>query len=500
MKNRRRNKGQSAGPPAPARQSARSLPPGVTSGERLPSLIFDGFSNLLARIGQGSENIMEATAYHNNNLTGDIYTLNALYRTNWVVKRLIDVVPEDMMKNWYKITGPLDLKDVNRLKRLERRVQLRPKILEGLRWGRLYGGAAGVIIIDGQHEYLDEPLTPDMVMPDSFQGLIILDRWSGIQADSELVSDTADPEFGLPMYYTISSAAVKYGFKAHHSRVVRFPGRPLPFYEAVQEQYWGASELEHVFEEIKKRDNTSYNIASLVFLANLRVYKMEGFDRMGIAPEAVQKDLYSTLHALNSMMNNQGLQIIGDHDSLEEHQYSFSGISDIYELFMLDVAGAAEIPVTKLFGRSPAGMNATGESDLQNYYDSIQEKQESYLRPVIDKLLPIICMSELGRVPDDLDFNFVSCRRPSEEEKKNLTKQIGDVVNGAFQSGLISQKTALRELKDSSEITGMWYSITDEDIETADSASSPMGELGALPDMGVTPPDAPLNTESYQQP
>jgi phage-related protein (TIGR01555 family) len=443
----------------------------------MPSLIFDGFSNLLARIGQGSENIMESTEYRNNNLTRDIHTLNALYRTNWVVKRLIDAVPEDMVKNWYKITAQLMPDKLARLKRSERRVQLRSKIIDGLRWGRLYGGAVGVIIINGHEDCLDEPLSLDMIMPGAFRGIIVLERWSGVQAGSAPVKNINDPEFGLPEYYDITSDAMPYGLRVHHSRIVRFPGRPLPYYEAVKEEYWGASELEHVFDEIKKRDNTSYNIASLVFLANLRVYKMEGFDRIGIAPEAVQKDLYSTLHALNSMMNNQGLQIIGDRDSLEEHQYSFSGLSEIYQLFMLDVAGAAEMPVTKLFGRSPAGFNATGESDLQNYYDSIQEKQESCLRPILDKLLPIMCMSEFGEIPDDLDFDFVNCRRPTEEEKKNLTKQIGEVVTGAFQAGIISQQTALKELKGSSDITGMWYSITDEDINQAETTSNPMGEL-----------------------
>ena len=64
------------------------------------------------------------------------------------------------------------------------------------------------------------------------------------------------------------------------------------------------------------------------------------------------------------MMNNNSIQILGENDSFETHQYTFGGIADTYDRFMMDVAGAAETPVTKLFGRSPAGMNATGESDM----------------------------------------------------------------------------------------------------------------------------------------
>ena len=61
---------------------------------------------------------------------------------------------------------------------------------------------------------------------------------------------------------------------------------------------------------------------------------------------------------------------------METHSYSFTGLSDIYESFMMDMAGAAEIPATKLFGRSPQGFNSTGESDLRNYYDMIASLQE----------------------------------------------------------------------------------------------------------------------------
>lgn len=168
------------------------------------------------------------------------------------------------------------------------------------------------------------------------------------------------------------------------------------------------------------------------------------------------------------MMNNNSIQVLGENDSYETHQYTFGGIADAYDRFMMDVAGAAETPVTKLFGRSPSGMNATGESDMQNYYDTIEEKQESELRPVLDKLLPIIMTSTLGAVPDDFDYDFNAVRRPDENEMSDLASKNTDSVTKAFQAGMISQRTALKELRQQSEITGMWSNITDEDIENAD--------------------------------
>jgi len=203
---------------------------------------------------------------------------------------------------------------------------------------------------------------------------------------------------------------------------------------------------------------------------------MEGMDQLALMNSRAQQGLYETMSALNVMMNSQGLQVIGQNDSFETHPYSFSGLSDIYELLMLEVSGAAGIPATKLYGRSPAGLNATGDADMQNYYDSIEEKQESDLRPVIDKLLPLMCMSEFGAVPDDLDYKFNPVRRPTEDQKKNLNQQISTAIVALYNAGIISQKISLKELRGLSDITGMWTNITDEDIERADDSFGGQGE------------------------
>ncbi len=445
----------------------------------------DSYTNPLARLGLNQPNVSEAADYVMTRRTQDYNLMNTLYRDNWIARRLIDVVPEDMMKNGYKITSQIKPEAIAKLEKLERKVQLRKRILSGLKWGRLYGGAIGVIIIAGQEDMLSEPLDYDTIMPGSFKGIVILDRWSGAQAGSEIVNDINDPDFGLPAYY--DTYGKTNAVRVHHSRVVRFTGRDLPFIEEQMEMYWGASELEHVFDEIKKRDNTSWNIAQLVFMANLRVLKMEGMEGLlGSMNTKAQEALANVIAAQNQMMNNNSLQILGGKDDFQTHQYTFAGLSDVYESFMMDIAGAAEIPVTKLFGRSPAGMNATGESDMQNYYDSIEEKQEAYLRPIYDRLLPIMCMSEFGAVPDDLDYEFKPIRRLSDEQRVDLTSKHTSAIIEAYNAGLISQQIALKELQQMKETTGTWSNITDDDIAKADADFGMGGELeglaGMLPD------------------
>lgn len=443
------------------------------------SRALDAFSNVLARLGAGTPNLLEGTEYSLQRMSRDFNTLNALYRESWIVRRIIDVIPADMLKNWITITSGLDPDVEKRLSLTLRRTQLIDKLKRGMQWGRLYGGALGVMLVKHQGYDLSQPLQLDWIMPGDFAGLLIFDRWNGVNPSSELIEDISDPDYGYPKYYTVTDPAGGGSVKIHHSRVIRFTGNTLPFWEEIAEMQWGASVVESIFDELRKRDNVSWNIAQLTFMANIRVLKMQDLGQLLAATDnESQAELLRTLEAQNMLLNNMGMQVMDAADGLETHQYTFGGLADCYQQFIMDISGAAEIPVTRLFGRSPSGLNATGESDLQNYYDMIAEKQESYLRPILNKVLPPFIISTLGSLPDDFDFEFDPVAEPSDKERADLAKCGTDNVVAAYNAGLISQRTALKELKQQSERTGVWTNITDEDIAKASETVEVPGEMG----------------------
>lgn len=445
------------------------------------SRALDAFSNVLARLGAGTPNLLEGTEYSLQRMSRDFNTLNALYRESWIVRRIIDVIPADMLKNWITITSGLDPDVEKRLSLTLRRTQLIDKLKRGMQWGRLYGGALGVMLVKHQGYDLSQPLQLDWIMPGDFAGLLIFDRWNGVNPSSELIEDISDPDYGFPKYYTVTDPAGGGSVKIHHSRVIRFTGNTLPFWEEIAEMQWGASVIESIFDELRKRDNVSWNIAQLTFMANIRVLKMQDLGQLLAATDnESQAELLRTLEAQNMLLNNMGMQVMDAADGLETHQYTFGGLADCYQQFIMDISGAAEIPVTRLFGRSPSGLNATGESDLQNYYDMIAEKQESYLRPILNKVLPPFIISTLGSLPDDFDFEFDPVAEPTDKERADLAKCGTDNVVAAYNAGLISQRTALKELKQQSERTGVWTNITDEDIERASDSVEPPGEMGGM--------------------
>lgn len=427
----------------------------------------DAYSNPSANLGAGANNLVQTGKYVMQRFTWDYYTLNILFRDNWIAKAIIEKPANEMLKNGFKIQSELDPDKINKIMRIWSSTKTNKKFLDCLKWARLYGGCLLIPMLEGQDD-LSKPLEYDSIMPDSYKGCFVIDRWSGVSPSLELVNDISDSEFGEPEYYIVTSQNNDYNTKIHHSRVIKMIGRELPFWEKVAESYWGASELEHVYTELKKRDDTSANISFLIFLANIRIFSMQDLGQLiSMGDQEGAQKVFDTLQSMNRMMCSTGMMAIDQNDKYEDHQYSFAGINDVYESFMLDISGAAEIPIDKLFGRSPAGFNS-GEATLQNYYDMIQEKQETYVRNSLEKIIKIITMSALGEIPDDLEIVFNPVRRSSENEMADLAQKQASAIIEAFQAGLFGRGTALRELRQTSELTQMWTNITDNMIEEAD--------------------------------
>ena len=415
----------------------------------------DGYANPAAYLGESSP-LLGGGTFLRSALSSDTELLTTMYRESWLAMRIIDMPPEDMTRAWYRFSAPLPEEDLESLRRLEARHSVRRELTDAIRWARLYGGSLALMVLRGEEDRLAEPLDPELLLPGCFRGLLVLDKAQGIEPSTELEEDLDDPDFGLPKYYTVDLEE-QGTVRMHHSRVLRFTGRELPRREAQRENYWGASELEHIREELQKRSAASANIAQLIFQANITTLKMSDFgDALALGTEEQKMQIRSALFEENRFRTSFGLQVLSAGDTLENHPYSFGGLAEIYEQFMLDMAGAAEIPAVKLFGRSPAGMNATGEADLKNYYELIAQLQERHLRPALEKLLPVMALSAWGTLPEDLGFVFNPIAAESPAETADVVEKLSASVIDAFRAGLLTREEARSELRARGTPFGVW--------------------------------------------
>ena len=427
----------------------------------------DGFDNLSARLGLGQDNMLARSGYTPGaRLTQT--TLEDMYRTSWVVARMVEVVAEDMVRSGVDLQVQMPPDKIDALMKSFRGTGIPGRITDAIKWGRLYGGAIAVLLIDG-HD-LAAPLELETVQKNSFRGLYVLDRHT-VTPSTALIEELG-PMFGYPAYYTVNQAGGLRGQRIHNSRVLRFVGVVLPYNQRLGEQHWGGSVVERAYDRILALDSATHGAANLMFKSFLRVIGIENYRQILAAGGKAEAALHKMLTLIRQLQSNEGLTVLDKNDQFYTTGYTFAGVYDALQAFAEQIGGATGIPLVRLLGQSPKGFS-TGESDLRIYYDTIATACEDDLRAPYTRLFSVQSRHLWGEsLSDDFTFEFRSLYLPTELEKSQIATADAQAVSGLHQVGLLTQDMALAELRDAGRVTGRFAGITDEAIEAAKTAAA----------------------------
>jgi hypothetical protein len=405
-----------------------------------------------------------------------------MYRSSWICGKAVDSVAEDMTKRGIELTSAIEPGEVDELMQTWKQLRLWDALADTIKWSRLYGGALAVLMIDGQD--FTTPFRVETVKKDQFKGLLVLDRWQVQPSLQDLVKDFG-PEMGTPRFYdVIADSLALQSSRIHYSRVIRLEGQDLPYYQKIAENLWGQSVIERLFDRLLAFDSTTQGAAQLVYKAHLRTYKVEGLRDIIAAGGPILAGLAAQIEFIRSTQTNEGLTLMDTKDEFEAHAYQFGGLDTVLLQFAQQLSGALDIPLTRLFGQSPGGLSSTGDGEMIQYYDGINQQQERRLRTGVDKLLRVSHLSRFGKpLPDGSGFTFRSLLQLTDVQKSTVAASNTTSITSAFTSALIGRQTALKELKQQSHLTGMWTNLTDEEINAADNDVD-AGELGDESDDG----------------
>ena len=426
----------------------------------------DGIANPLMRVGTGTNNLFSrATGYRPQFVTMQRQELEWAYQSSWMAALSVDLVAEDMTREG------IELKEakpevIDKINDIFDDYSILDKLCDTIKWSRLYGGAIAVMLIDGQE--VNEPLTN--VPYGSFKGIAVFDRWQlDNAANAELVQELG-VNFGKPKYYRVINEKAEINFsnkKIHCTRVIRLDGRTMPYYLRQAYQGWGASIIEPAWSQIKGFDLGTQSATQLLSKTYLRYYKVEGL-RDILTNELAAKGFLAQMDYVREFQSSEGMTLGDKEDDFQTFSYSFTGIPEVLIQLGQQVSGAFGIPLVRLFGQSPAGLNSTGESDLRNYYDNIKKLQRSMLRSNMKRLLDVVYQSVTGeKPPQEFSFDFTPLWQMSQTERSTVTQQTAATILDAWDRGAISLANALKELKQLSDTVGIFSSITNDDIAEA---------------------------------
>lgn len=395
-----------------------------------------------------------------------------MYRSSWICGKAVDTIAEDMTKAGIELQSELKAEDEEAIWECWADLNIWERIRDSIRWGRLYGGGLAVVLIDGQD--LSTPLRIEAIEQGSFKGIQPLDRWQATPNLTYIVRDYG-ADMGLPYFYQTNQdrLAPLPGGLIHYTRCNRFIGQILPYWQAQTEMLWGQSVLERIIDRIQAFDSTTDGAAQLAFKAHLRVISIKGLRQVIANGGDILAGLQKQLDFMRRTQTNEGLTVLDADDKMEAFTYTFSGLDNLLLQMGQQLSGSIDIPLVKLFGQSPAGLNATGESDLQLYGDNIKQRQSSDLRRLIHRLLDITSMSLFGTpMPKGFNFTFRPIRGLNDTEKATVAKTGMEAISLAGEMGM-TQKAQMQEMRNLGRKTDIGNYITDDDIEAADDVVAP---------------------------
>jgi phage-related protein (TIGR01555 family) len=404
----------------------------------------DGWANLLTGVGAqaGATQGRGLYTFQGNPRQG-LPAMEALYHEDPDARRIADAVPSHALRPGFKvrvgeegggaetetkINGALDDLLVAR------------RVREAWTWSRVHGGGALVLgLDDGQRP--EEELSTERL-----RAL----RWVVSVTASELWPDTweTDPRsarFGEPVVYRLQRTGGGGGSdtsRVHHTRVIRFEGLITTRTRRNQLNGWGESLLQLIFERLQEWSGAHAATMDLLQQSSVGVYKMR--DLMALLGSDPQGLLKARLEAMDLARSvARSVLLDADGESYERTEVgALSGFPDLLDRFSLRLSAATGIPVAILLGRSPAGLNATGDADTRGWDDVVDADRRTVLLPALERVTKLLLLSSEGPTqgvePEGWSIVLPPLRTSTPTEEAGLRKTTADTDNVYLQAGVLT--------------------------------------------------------------
>lgn len=307
----------------------------------------------------------------------------AMYAEGGLPARVVDMIPDTAVSRGVDITGDDRVRgELDRLKAL-------PALADAWRWARLTGGGA-IVVIAKDGRALRDPLNLEGL--DKLLELKVF-TLDDVSATEKRYSDPNEANYGMPELYRVrtqgAGGAAAAEFFVHESRLIEIPGDPLPAKLNRKGIPWaGRPAVTRAFRSIRRYGEGLRWALCLLEKKQQAVHKMKGL------AEAIQAQLEHIIRKrvemADSVRNALNGVAVDSEDDYQILSSDMGGVKDTLAEFQIALAAETGIPVTQLFGRSAAGLNATGDGDLEALYNTVAMGREVKVNPALERLVSLI--------------------------------------------------------------------------------------------------------------
>ncbi|SED32724.1 hypothetical protein SAMN05216205_4920 [Pseudomonas mohnii] len=430
----------------------------------------DSLQNLVAGLGTARDKASHSS-YGVPDMD-DLQLLNA-FRGSWAARKGVSIPAIDACRNWRNWQA--DKEQIQKIEAEESHLNVQGKILEALLKARLFGGAA-VFIGTGERDTASE-LNPERIWKGGIKYLTVMTRRQ--LTATEIEQDPQSDRFGKPKAYRLPGSMVE----IHPSRLVIFIGQQHPDPELAQGAAfgWGDSVLLSAMPAVKHYDETMANVVSLVYEAKIDVINIPNL-MTSMQDKNYERLLLERLRLAAIAKGINGALILDGQETHSSKTANFGTLPDVIAKTEQGVAGAFDIPGSRMFGLSSGGLNSNGEENTRNYYDNVASRQKLELMPAMSVLDECLIRSALGNRPKEIHYAWAPLWQATAKERADIGKITADTIKTLnetklFPSDAIS-KASVNLLVEMSIMPGLEAAIEEfgtelPDEEVGDEVNSP---------------------------
>lgn len=370
--------------------------------------------------------------YGNQGFIG--WQIAGMLSQNWLIDKACGVPAQDAVRKGYTITlnngETLDPKIIAAMTRADKRMKIPEQVKGFIKKGRIFGIRHALFLIDGIDYEL--PFNPDGIRPNSYKGITQIDPyWIAPMLDYSAAADPASPDFYEPTWWLVK------GKKVHKSHfIIMRNGDDVVDILKPAYLYGGIGIPQKIYERVYAAERTANESPMLLLSKRMTVLKTDTTKWFGPDAAAPQQ-----IEEWAQFQNNFGIKVLGSEDEVQQFDTALSELNDTILTQYQLVASACNVPVTKLMGTSPKGMNATGEYDEASYHEELESIQAEIATPFIERhhlcLMRSHIAPKFGISPLDTEIVWNPLDSYTTKEQAEINKLKADTYNVLSAAGAV---------------------------------------------------------------
>lgn len=455
----------------------------------------DGWRNLLTGMGIRGRDKTKSTDVDNAPIL-DHMTLQHLFAGDSIGNRMVSALPEDMVRAGWTITGD----DDGKLNKAQQRLGVKKNLRTAMKWAQLFGG--GIIHVDVQGGPVDlaTPLDPTKIT--KVKGLRVYPKPRITIQEDDYDKDPSSPYFEDIKQFRIQRLFGGMDLLIHRSRCLVFKGMEIAQLtedsRQLDERFWGLPVLSPAYSHLSSFGALIQGMGHMGQEFSVAKMRLSNLEQLVASNDYAALEKRAEIIAVTKSLINAVL--LGQDEEYSRDTVSFTGVPDLFDRMMMIVAGPNGYPVTRIFGRSAAGMNATGEGDMKQYHERVSSEQETTLLPELTRLIEMINYGEGTPIPtDNIEITFNPLAMPTAKEEADTRKVLIDGDAVLIDKNVLSPAEARKrhEGKFSTSLTVEEGSDPPEPPETPENLALLAGKVPpaqppVVPVGGKVPPKSPV--------